>query len=336
MHDSPTTDLAAARDYIARGTGARVDRIAVVGGGLIGLGWAIVFARAGIDVAVHDSIPGQEGVFRNRLRHSLESMRRAGVVSSKAAPAIRKRIAWHAGLERALDGAGYVQECTPESIAGKQRVFAELDARIGPEVVLGSSTSTIPMTTIAQDVAHAERCVVVHPTNPPHVVPLVEIVPGERTAAEVVTFAAELMRRVGQSPIVCRREIPGFVLNRLQFALEREAFHLAREGIASVADVDRAVSEGLGMRWALMGPFLVEESNAASIREDLTKFAPAIDDLMAQVCRPFAPLTGSDIDLAERGVAELMGERSHDQLLAFRDELILRLRALKSAWTAVS
>ena len=134
---------------------------------------------------------------------------------------------------------------------------------------------------------------VVHPTNPPHIVPLVEIVPGERTSAATVDTARNLIEAVGQQPIVCQKEVPGFVLNRLQFALEREAFYLAREGVASVADIDRAVSEGLGLRWALMGPFLVEETNAANVRDDLTKFGPAIQELMEIVCRPFAgPTSG--------------------------------------------
>jgi 3-hydroxyacyl-CoA dehydrogenase len=188
------------------------------------------------------------------------------------------------------------------------------------------------MTSMAEGTRHPERCVVVHPTNPPHIVPLVEIVPGARTTPETVRFARALMEAAGQSPIVCRKEVLGFVLNRLQFALEREAFALARAGVASVADIDRTVSEGLGLRWALIGPFLVEETNAGSIREDLTKFGAAIEELFDDVCAPFDGLRDEDIDRAEEGVRELLRGRGHDDLIAYRDELVLRTRAMKAAW----
>jgi 3-hydroxyacyl-CoA dehydrogenase len=188
------------------------------------------------------------------------------------------------------------------------------------------------MTEIAARTTHPDRCVVVHPTNPPHIVPLVEVVPGQATSQSTVEFARGLMESVGQCPIVCQKEIDGFVLNRLQFALEREAFYLAREGVASVADIDRCVSEGLGLRWALLGPFMVEETNGANIRDDLSRFGPAIRYLMSDVCRPFDPLLPSDIDDAEQGVRELMGTRTHEELLAYRDQLCLQIRGLRAEW----
>src|SRR5439155_10119102 len=128
----------------------------------------------------------------------------------------------------------------------------------------------------ASETERPERCVVAHPTNPPDVVPLVEVVPGRRTSPATVRAAVDFLRRVGQTPMVCRKEIYGFVLNRLQTALLREALHLHREGVAGAADIDRVVTDGLALRWAFLGPFAVEHTNAASIEEDLTKFGPVI------------------------------------------------------------
>jgi len=296
------------------------------------MGWAIVFARAGLTVHAHDADAAALGQLPDRIARATALMERSGWLDAGGRAALLGRVRCCADLEGALAGVQYVQESVPEDLALKRAAMEELDRRLSPEVIVGSSTSGIPMTPMAQRTRYPERCVVVHPTNPPHIVPLVEIVPGERTAPDTVRFARALMEACGQSPIVCRKEVPGFVLNRLQFALEREAFLLARMGVASVADIDRAVSEGLGLRWALIGPFLVEETNAGSIRDDLTKFGAAIDELFTEVCGPFDGLRDEDIDRAEEGVRELMAGRSHDDLVAFRDEVVLRLRALKPVW----
>jgi 3-hydroxyacyl-CoA dehydrogenase len=192
-----------------------VRRVAVVGAGTIGAGWRRLFERAGLDVLVFDPDPSRSTT---------------------------------ASLAEAVVRADWVQESGPEELAGKRAVFAELDRLAPPGAILASSTSALPMTEIARDVAHPERCVVAHPTNPPDVVPLVEIVPGERTSEATVRAAVDFLRGVGQTPVVCRTEIHGFVLNRLQMALLREALHLHREGVASAADIDRVVTDGLALR----------------------------------------------------------------------------------------
>jgi 3-hydroxyacyl-CoA dehydrogenase len=312
--------------------GRALEQVAVIGTGFVGFGWTVVFARAGLEVRAHDADAGQLERLKERVADATTHLEQVGWPAGPDGGRIPERVRYFTDLDEALSGAGYVQESVPEDVVHKQAVFAEIDGRAPESVVIGSSTSGIPMTTIAKRVRHPERCVVVHPTNPPHIVPLVEIVPGERTAPTAVEFTRDLMVAVGQRPIVCRKEIAGFVLNRLQFALEREAFYLAREGVASVADIDRAVSDGLGLRWALLGPFLVEETNAESVRDDLEKFGPAIEDLFKGVCRPFAPLSARDIDRAEEGARELMADRTHDELIAYRDALVLRIRAMKDEW----
>jgi 3-hydroxyacyl-CoA dehydrogenase len=313
--------------------GREVDSIAVIGTGFIGMGWAITFARAGITVRAHDSDPAALAQLPSRVERATARMERAGWINASAGNALRERIRCCEALDETLNSVQYAQESVPEDLALKQATLHQLDRRLPPEVIIGSSTSGLPMTRIAEHTSHPERCVVAHPTNPPHIVPLVEIVPGERTAAETTTFVRALMEAIGQSPIVCHKEVPGFVLNRLQMALEREAFALARAGVASVADIDRTISEGLGLRWSLLGPFLVEETNANDIRDDLTKFGPALNELFADVCGPFGGLGPDDVDRAEEGVRELMSGRSHDDLIAYRDELVLRIRALKREYS---
>ena len=308
-----------------------VKRVCLVGTGFIGLGWAVVFSRAGIEVRAYDRDPEQLDKLRSRLAQAFGLLERTGWLQSNAGQRSLDHVTYHNSLPDALDEAEYVQESVPERLDSKRGAFEEIDRLVAPSVVIGSSSSAIPISDIASETRHPERCLVVHPTNPPHIVPLVEIVPGRRTADSASDMVRDLMIRVGQSPVLCRREVPGFILNRLQFALEREAFCLAREGVASVADIDRTVSDGLGLRWALMGPFLVEETNATSIRDDLEKFGVTIQDLFESVCQPLAPLNDRDIERAERGVRELMDGRSHDDLLAFRDVGVMKIRGVKAS-----
>lgn len=282
---------------------AGVTRVGIVGAGTIGRSWLELFLAAGLEVAVCDPY--------SSFRHD-----RARSCASLAALA---------------DGVDWVQEAVPEDLAVKRAVFAELDRCAGPGAILASSASVLAMTEIAAGLPGAARCVVVHPTNPPHLVPLVEIVPGEQTAETVVQRALELMRALGQDPIVCRKEIFGFVLNRLQFALVREALHLLDEGVASAADIDRCVTSGLALRWAFLGPFAVEETNASSIEADLRTFAEPIRQLFGSLSNRTDGPTERQIGLAVDGVAELLGDVTHDRLVDYRDEMVGRLRELKAA-----
>lgn len=308
----------------------RIKTVALVGAGLIGTGWATIFSRARRNVRVFDVDHGQLSRFHDRVRAALDQLVASGWADAAATGSSLARISVHATLAEAVSGAEYVQESVAEDLALKRAVFNDLDLLTGPEVVLGSSVSTIPMTEIAAETRHPDRCIVVHPTNPPHIVPFVELVPGERTAPWAVSRALALMKDIGQSPIVCHKEIFGFVINRLQFALEREAFFLARAGIASVEDIDLCITEGLGLRWALIGPFAVEETNADSIESDLTKFGPTIGRLMAEVCQPFAQLSLADLAMASNGVQYALRTRTHNELIQYRDRLVLAIRSLKA------
>lgn len=232
----------------------------MVGAGLIGRAWAMVFARAGWNVRVFDKDPAQLASARAHVAADLAEQQAFGLVGDAAAAA--ERIAWYERLDEALAGADWVQENLPEDVDVKRDVFAILDAGTQAEAILASSTSAIPVSRFTETLAGRARCLVVHPVNPPHLVPVVELCGAPWTAAATMERAHAVMSAIGQVPIVVRRELDGFILNRLQGALLSEAMRLVGEGYVSPGDLDKTVSEGLGLRWSFMGPFATIELNA--------------------------------------------------------------------------
>ncbi|RMC34378.1 3-hydroxyacyl-CoA dehydrogenase [Paracoccus alkanivorans] len=220
--------------------------IAIVGAGLIGRSWAVVFARAGLSVRVWDADPAV-------LEHLPDDI--AAMISDAGAdPAIANHVTAFPTLAKALDGAEWVQENGPEKLEVKRALFADLDRLAGPEAILASSSSALMPSAWSEGLAGARRCLVAHPVNPPHLVPIVELCPSPRTAPEVMDRAEGLFRRVEQVPARLNREIEGFVLNRLQAVLLAESLRLVSEGVISVEGLDDTVRHGLGRRWAFMGP----------------------------------------------------------------------------------
>ena len=233
---------------------------AIVGAGLIGRAWANVFARAGWDVRVWDPLESQRAVAATLIERSLHELARHGLVSDPVGAANRVKVL--ASLEEAVTGATYVQESGPEVLEAKQETFARLDAAAGRDTILASSTSALIPSLFTEPLAGRARCVVAHPVNPPHLVPVVEVCGAPWTSSETKRRALEVLRSVGQVPIDVKREIDGFILNRLQVALLTEAFRLVQEGYVSPEDLDHTVADGLGLRWSFMGPFETIELNA--------------------------------------------------------------------------
>jgi L-gulonate 3-dehydrogenase len=302
-----------------------MDRIAVVGAGLIGRAWAMVFARAGLPVAIWDKVPGVADSSMAIIRERLADLKEAGLVQ-EAAEAIAARITPAATLAECVAGATHVQENGPERLSPKQELFAELDRLCPKEVVLASSTSGIPASEFTGNLAGRGRCLVAHPVNPPYLVPLVELVGAPWTDPAVVARTRALMERVGQVPVTAHKETSGFVLNRLQAALVAEAFRLVRDGVMSVEDVDACVKDGLGLRWSFMGPFETIDLNApGGVADYAERFGP----LMGGITHEQTPY---DYDLetvgrvaAERRAALELGrieERS-----AWRDRRLMALIA---------
>jgi 3-hydroxyacyl-CoA dehydrogenase len=233
---------------------------AIVGAGLIGRAWAHVFARAGWEVRVWDPAPQQRESAAALIDRSLHDLARHGLVADPVSAA--KRVVVVPTLAEAVAAVDYVQESGPETLEVKIATFAELDALAPADAVLASSTSAIVASRFTEHLRGRARCIVAHPVNPPHLVPVVELCGAPWTSAETKQRARTILREVGQVPIDVKKEIDGFILNRLQAALLTEAFRLVQEGYVSPEDLDHTVADGLGLRWAFMGPFETIELNA--------------------------------------------------------------------------
>ena len=224
------------------------------------MAWALVFARAHLQVAIYEPDPQRRRLVPSELQRRLEALDQAGLTDQDPA-AVANRIDVHDDLKSALASTCYVQECAPESIAVKRDLFRDLGRYSPTDAVLASSSSAIRMSEIAGGLVCAPRCLIAHPGNPPYLLPIVELVPSPFTDPVTVDDAEALLGSVGMSTVRVEHEIEGFVFNRLQGAVLREAYCLVRDGVASPGDIDRVMREGLGRRWAILGPFEVAELN---------------------------------------------------------------------------
>ena len=234
-----------------------VSRVAVVGAGTIGASWAAYYLSRGLNVSVWDPAPGGEAFVRRFVaaaRPALEALGAPGLGERGGSPDYR--LSFHPDPAAAVAGVQFVQESAPERTDAKRALFAALEEALAPDAVVASSSSGLMMTDLARDLRTPERFAIGHPFNPPHLIPLVEVVGGERTSPETIAFCLAFYRHVGKHPIHLKKEAPGHLANRLQSALWREAVHAVADGVASVADVDAAVAYGPGLRWAMMGPHL--------------------------------------------------------------------------------
>ncbi len=240
----------------------------------------------------------------------------------------RARIATAATLAEAVGGAGYVQENIAENLPAKQALFAELDRLAPPDTILASSTSTIPASQWSERLAGRARCLVAHPVNPPHLLPLVELSPAPWTAPEIIARARALHEAAGQVPIVVRTEIQGFVLNRLQGALLAEAFRLYADGYASIEDIDRTVRDGLGLRWSFMGPFETIDLNAPG---GVVDYCQRYGELYYQMAQTQLPRRWDEalVRRIERERRQRLPASELDARSAWRDRRLIELIAHK-------
>jgi 3-hydroxyacyl-CoA dehydrogenase len=259
-----------------------MEKIAIVGAGLIGCAWATVFARAGHPVALYDVSAAALASARDSIGATLDGLYKGGLISEQP-ETVLQRITLTPTLADALQGAALVQENVRETVEAKKEIFAELDRLAAADTILASSTSGIPASSFTADLPGRGRCLVGHPINPPSLVPLVELVPAPWTEQSAMDKARALYEGAGQVPITVNREIQGFIVNRLQGALLAEAFRLVEDGYISSADVDKAVKDGLGLRWAFMGPFETIDLNApGGIRDYCARYGPLYLDIATQ------------------------------------------------------
>lgn len=299
--------------------------VAIVGTGLIGSSWAAFFLARGFRVQATDPAPGAEERLRAYVDRAWPALEQLGC----APGASRDRLHFSSDLAATVRGAEFVQESGPEREDLKVALFRTLDALVPPDVLLASSSSGLTMTALQAGCAHPERCVIGHPFNPPHLIPLVEVVGGRATSADTVERACAFYARLGKRPIRLHRELPGHAANRLQAALWREAVHLVDTGVLSVEDADAAVAWGPGLRWALMGPHLVFHlgGGAGGMEHFLQHLAGPFSRWWEDLGRPeLTPelraklIAGVNAEAKGRSIAELEAER---------DAALLALLALR-------
>lgn len=302
--------------------------VAVIGAGSIGSAFAIVFARAGHPVRLLDvqaaSLEAALRVIDQRLAEL------AGFALLDEAPAeIAGRITTTSDLAEALHGAIYVQECAPERLDVKQALFAELDAEAAPDTVLASASSAIPISRVADGLAGRARCLVVHPGNPPFLLPVAELVPAPFTSAATVGIAERLLVDAGMVPVRLEKEVEGFLFNRLQGAVLREAYCLVRDGIASVDAIDAVMKHGLGRRWSLIGPFETADLNIrGGIEAHAARMGPAYARMGAERGQD-DPWTPALVALVARQRRASLPLDAWEARVAWRDRALMALDACR-------
>ncbi|MBY2973075.1 3-hydroxyacyl-CoA dehydrogenase [Rhizobium leguminosarum] len=301
--------------------------IAIVGAGLVGSGWAVVFARAGHDVRVYDP---SEAVRRGVLswaKSTLSSLHSAGLLDDPTG--VLERIDIVDSMAGAVRGAAYIQESVFETVEAKSSVSLEIDRYLSAHAVVGSSSSGIPASRFTESCENRTRFLVAHPVNPPHLVPVVELVPAPWTDPLAIDRARQLMGEVGQVPVTLQREVDGFILNRLQGALLNEAFALYSEGYSSISDIDATVRAGLGLRWLFMGPFETIDLNAPSGIADYAARLGPMYHQMALSRRDPQPWSPETIKAAEAERRTLLPFDQLAQRREWRDHVLARLSAFK-------
>lgn len=299
--------------------------VAVIGAGLVGAGWAIVFARAGLDVRVYDANRSATDSALSLIVDQLKELSSFGLVDYPDEVAAHVTPAYR--LADAVDGAAYAQESVLELVDVKRRLMQDLEQAAPPDLVIGSSSSGIPASAFTHGLKIAPRVLIVHPVNPPYLVPVVELVPSPETSSATVDFADSLMRALKRSVVHVRKEVQGFVLNRLQAALLREAWALVEDGVASCEDIDRTVRDGLGWRWSFMGPFETIDLNAAG---GIADYAVRLGPLMHEIARSRSHEEPWSQELIHKVEAERRQLLSQDALpgrRAWRDRLLMALAA---------
>jgi 3-hydroxyacyl-CoA dehydrogenase len=306
-----------------------MEKIAIIGAGLIGRAWATVFARAGHPVVMWDNDPTAVPRALALIEDGLNEQKGFGLIAEEPA-VVRARVSGAATLADAVKDADYVQENTAENLEIKQSVYRQMDAAAKPGCILASSTSTIETSRFAAGLPGKHRCLVAHPVNPPHVVPVVEISPAPFTSPEVVARTRALHEKIGQVPILVKREVEGFILNRLQAALLNEAWRLVKEDYVSVDDLDKTIKDGLGLRWAFMGPFETIDLNApGGIPDYAARYGPKLHGMMKDV--RYEPWDAALIGKVEAERRKTMPQSQHAAREAWRDRRLMALIAHKRA-----
>jgi 3-hydroxyacyl-CoA dehydrogenase len=304
-----------------------IRRIAVIGTGVIGASWSALFLAKGLQVVATDPAPNAEAALRKFVDTAWPALKRLGLSPG----ASQSNLTFTADLPQALAGVDLVQENGPERIEFKQKLYAQLDGLLPPDVIIASSSSGLTMSEIQKGApSHPERCVIGHPFNPPHLIPLVEIVGGAKTSEATIRRADEFYTSIGQRTVRVNKEMPGHVANRLQAALSREIYYLVAEGVVSAADVDTALSWGPGLRWGVMGGLMLNHlgGGPGGIEHFFHQFTGPMTAWWKTLGSPV--LTPEVQKKLIDSVHAEAGSRSIAELEAERDEVLLGLIELRN------
>jgi len=306
----------------------QIKRVAVIGTGVIGASWTALFLAKGLHVRATDPAPNAEAKLRKFISDAWPALEQLGL----AAGASQSNLTFHADMKEAVVDAEFVQENGPERIDFKQKLYGQLDELLSPDVIVASSSSGLTMSKIQEGAkTHPERMVIGHPFNPPHIIPLVEIVGGAKTSEETIERAMALYTAVGKRPVRIHKELPGHVANRIAAALYREVIYLVSEGVISVADIDDAVSWGPGLRWGVMGPNLLYKlgGGAGGMKHFFEQFAGSLTAWWKVLGNP--EITPEVAQKVIDGVDAETGSLTIEQLSAQRDKALLGLLAIRKA-----
>jgi len=304
-----------------------IRRVTIIGTGVIGASWAALYLAKGLEVVTTDIAPNAEAALKRFVDAAWPALKRLGL----APGASQSKLSFTPKIEAAVVGADLIQENGPERLDFKQKLYGQLDDLLLPDVIIASSSSGLTMSEIQLGCrSHPERCVIGHPFNPPHLVPLVEIVGGAKTSEETIQRVAEFYQGIGRRTVLLRKEMPGHVANRLQAALSREVYYLVAEGVVSAADVDTALCWGPGLRWGLMGNMLLNHlgGGEGGIEHFLEQFTRPLTAWWKTLGNPV--LTPEVQKKLIDSVHTEVGSRSIVALAAERDEMLLGLLELRS------
>src|SRR6202051_4888247 len=304
-----------------------IRRIAIIGTGVIGASWTALYLAKGLQVVATDVAPNAEAALRSFVEAAWPALKRLGLSPG----ASQSNLKFTAALTQAVDGVDLIQENGPERIDFKHKLYGQLDELLPPDVIIASSSSGLTMSEIQSGAAsHPERCVIAHPFNPPHLIPLVEIVGGAKTSEATIQRAAEFYTSIGQRTVRLNKEMPGHVANRLQAALSREVYYLVAEGVVSAADVDTALSWGPGLRWGIMGNMMLNHlgGGPGGIEHFFQQFSGPMTTSWKALGSPV--LTPELQRKLVDGVHAEVGSRTIEELEAERDNILLGLLELRT------
>jgi L-gulonate 3-dehydrogenase len=304
---------------------------AMIGTGLIGRSWAVAFARGGYQVRMFDVAPGAAEKSRALMPEMLRELATHGLLGGQDADTVMARVRVASSMAEAVSGADYVQESGPEKREIKAEIFSAIEEHAGDDTVLASSTSIILPSLFTGHLARKAQCVVAHPLNPPHIIPAIEIVPAPWTSPDILERARVIQTEIGQSPIVMKKEIDGFLMNRLQGALLEECFRLIEGGYASAEDIDAGLKDGLAMRWSFIGPLETADLNApGGIRDYVERYNGGYLKVYEKA-QHRADWLGTPLDEVEKARRSALPLNKIQERQDWRDRQLMLLAAHKAA-----